>query len=186
MKTVRLLGIASIAAVILAQCAPAPPRWPEYERRAEDRMLLLQERIGEGLKTGALTTEEARAHLARLEDFRRDYRTLRDDTPSQDDWDSFFRRLDRFESEVDRDLSRPPRGELPRIEDRILALQRRIDDARSAGRLTPPEGRDFQARLDAIRTDYSRVMATRALTYEERSDISRRLELLETDLNRFP
>jgi hypothetical protein len=50
--------------------------------------------------------------------------------------------------------------------------------------LSPAEGRDLQARLDAIRNDYSRL-AGRTITYEERADIWRRLDLVETDLNRF-
>jgi hypothetical protein len=162
---------------------------------------VIQEKIGEGLKTGALTPNEGRVHLARLENFRRDYRVLRDKLAYREEWDTYFRSLDVFEGEVNRDLSRPVRilprveepppvvvpprvEELPRIEDRIVALQRRIDDGRSTGRLSPAEGRDLQARLDAIRSDYSRL-AGRTITYEERADIWRRLDLVETDLNRF-
>jgi hypothetical protein len=185
MKTIRLLGIVPLAAVILAQCAAGPQRWPEYERRAEDRMMRLQEKIGDGLKTGAMTPAQAQDHLARLEDIRRDHRVLRDKMAYREEWDSFFRRLDLFEDEINKDLVRPARLELPRVEERIIALQRRIDDGRSTGRLTSAEARDFQARLDAIRSDYSRMMEGRPITPEERADIWRRLELLETDLNRF-
>lgn len=185
MKKMRLLGIVPLAVVILAQCAVGPQRWPEYERRAEDRMMLLQEKIGEGLKTGALTPAPAQIHLARLEDIRRDYRVLRDKMAYREEWDSFFRRLDLLDAEINRDLVRPARMELPRVEDRIIPLQRRIDDGRSTGRLTSAEARDFQARLDAIRSDDSRKMEGRPITYEERADILRRLDLLETDLNRF-
>jgi len=185
MKTIRLLGIVPLAAVILAQCAAGPQRWPEYERRAEDRMMRLQEKIGDGLKTGAMTPAQAQDHLARLEDIRRDHRVLRDKMAYREEWDSFFRRLDLFEDEINKDLVRPARLELPRIEDRIIALQRRIDDGRSTGRLTSAEARDFQARLDAIRSDYSRMMEGRPITPDERADIVRRLELLETDLRQL-
>lgn len=185
MNKMRLLGIVPLAVVILAQCAAGPQRWPEYERRAEDRMMVLQEKIGEGLKTNALPPALAQDHLAKLEDIRRDYRVLRDKMALREEWDSFFRRLDLFEAEVNKDLGRPARMELPRVEDRIISLQRRIDDGRSTGRLTSADARDFQARLDAIRSDYSRMMEGRPITYEERADILRRLDLLETDLNRF-
>jgi hypothetical protein len=186
MKKLRLLGIVPLALVILAQCAVGPQRWPEYERRAEDRMMMLQEKIGDGLKTNALTPNQAQAHLARLEDLRREYRVLRDKLAYRSEWDSFFRRLDLFEAEINRDLVRPPaRMDLPVIEDRISADQRRIDAGRSTGRLTPAEARDFQARLDAIRLDYTRMMERRPITYEERADILRRLDLLEADLDRF-
>jgi hypothetical protein len=185
MKKMRLLGFVPLVVVLLAQCAAGPQRWPEYERRAEDRMMLLQEKIGEGVKTNALPPALAQDHLAKLEDIRRDYKVLRDKMAYREEWDSFFRRLDLFESEVNKDLGRPARMELPRIEDRFISLQRRIDDGRSTGRLAPAEARDFQARLDAIRSDYSRMMDGRPITYEERADILHRLDLLETDLNRF-
>jgi hypothetical protein len=185
MKKLRLLGILLLAVVILAQCATGPQRWPEYERRAEDRMMMLQEKIGDGLKTNAMTPAMAQDHLARLEDIRRDYRVLRDKMSYREEWDSFFRRLDLFEAEVNKDLARPARIESPRVEDRIIQLQRRIDDGRSAGRLTSVEARDFQVRLDAIRSDSSRMMEGRPLTYEERADILHRLDLLDTDLSRF-
>jgi hypothetical protein len=185
MKKMRLLGIVPLAVVILAQCATGPQRWPEYERRAEDRMMLLQEKIGDGLKTGAMPPAPAQIHLARLEDIRRDYRVLRDKMTYRNEWDSFFQRLDLLEAEINKDLVRPARMELPRVEDRIIQLQRRIDDGRSTGRLTSAEARDFQVRLDAIRSDYSRMLEGRPVTYEERADILHRLDLLETDLSRF-
>jgi hypothetical protein len=185
MKKMRLLGIVPLMVVILAQCAAGPQRWPEYESRAEDRMMQLQAKIGDGLKSDALTPAQAQDHLAKLEDIRRDYRVLRDKMAYRQEWDSFFRRLDLLEDEISKDLVRPARTESPRIEDRLIPLQRRIDDGRSTGRLTSAEARDFQARLDAIRSDYSRRMEGRPITYEEREDILRRIELLETDLNRF-
>lgn len=186
MKKMRVLGIlVPLAVVLLTQCATGPQRWPENERRAEDRMMLIQEKIGEGVKTNALPPALAQDHLAKLEDIRRDYRVLRDKMAYREEWDNFFRRLDQFEAEVDKDLGRPARMESPRVEDRIITIQRRIDDGRGAGRLTSAEARDFQARLDAIRSDYSRMMEGRPITYEERAGISRRLDLLETELNRF-
>lgn len=185
MKNTRLLALVPIAVLVLAQCA-GPQRWPDYERRAESRMVLLQEKIGDGLKTGALGTAEAQTHLARLEDARRDYGSLRDKPASRDEWESFLRRLDALEADVESDLRRPPRVEpMPQIEDRFLTLQRRIDDGRSTGRLTVTEASDFQSRLDLIRRDYLRLMEGRPLTYESRTDIVRRLDALELDLGRY-
>lgn len=184
MKRIRWLVVFPLV-LLIAQCAAGPQRWPDYERRAEDRMMMLQEKIGEGLKTGALTPSQAQVHLARLEDIRRDYRVLRDRPAYREEWESFMRRLDAFESDVNRDLVRPARTDFPRIEDRFVAVQRRIDDARATGRLSPTEGRDVQARLDTIRSDYSRMMEGRPITYEEQLEISRRLDLLERDLDRF-
>jgi hypothetical protein len=74
----------------------------------------------------------------------------------------------------------------PRNGERIYTLQRRIDDGRISGRLPQTEGREFQGRLDSIRGDYMRMTDEgRYATHEERADVSRRLDSLETDLNRF-
>ena len=78
------------------------------------------------------------------------------------------------------------REEKTRNGDRIVTLQRIIDDGRSSGRLPLTEGREYQTRLDSIRRDYLRMTeGGRYTTNEERADISRRLDSLETDLNRF-
>jgi replicative DNA helicase len=80
----------------------------------------------------------------------------------------------------------PSRIEEPRNGDRIVALQRKIDDGRISARLPSTEGREFQSRLDSIRRDYLQMTeGGRSTTYEERADISRRLDSLETELNRF-
>ena len=77
-------------------------------------------------------------------------------------------------------------GEKQGMGDRIVTLQRIIDDGRSSGRLPLTEGREYQTRLDSIRRDYLRMTeGGRYTTNEERADISRRLDSLETDLNRF-
>jgi len=71
-------------------------------------------------------------------------------------------------------------------EDRIFALQRKIDDGKISGRLPSTEGREIQYRLDSIRRDYLQMTeGGRSTTYEERADISRRLDSLEMELNRF-
>ena len=199
MRKLPLLGIVPIALVILAGCAAGPQRWPEYERTAESRLMVIQDRIGDGLKSGALTPNEAQTHLARLEELRGEYRLLRDRPTYQGDWDAFFRRIDQLEADVRRDLAYPPRVSPPppppppvyppetdlRIEDRIISVQRGIDEARRTGRLTPTEARDYQARLDTIRADYTRMREGRPITPGEQSDILRRLDLLESDLSRF-
>jgi hypothetical protein len=74
----------------------------------------------------------------------------------------------------------------PRNGERIVALQRSIDDGRTSGRLPSKEGREYQTRLDSIRREYLQMTeGGRSTTYEERADIARRLDSLETELNRF-
>jgi hypothetical protein len=160
--------------------------WPDYERSAENKMVVIQEKIGDGLKTGALSPDQTQMFLTTLKGIRTDYEVLRDKRVYRDEWDRLNGRLDALGDEINRALARPARIEEPRNGDRIVALQRIIDDGRSSGRLPQTEEREYQTRLDSIRREYLRMTeGGRYTTNEERADISRRLDLLETDLNRY-
>jgi hypothetical protein len=160
--------------------------WPDNQRSAENKMVVIQEKIGDGLKTGALTTDQSQMFLTTLKGIRTDYEALRDRTVQREEWGSLLGRLDALGDEINRALARPTRIEEPRNGDRIVALQRRIDDGRISRRLPSTEGRDYQFRLDSIRNDYLRMTeGGRSTTYEERANISRRLDSLELDLNRY-
>jgi hypothetical protein len=165
-----------------------PQRWPDQERIAENKMVVIQEKIGDGLKTGALSPDQSQMYLTTLKGIRTDYTALRDKEVTRDEWDRLNGRLDVLGAEINRALARPAspaRIEEPRSADRIVAVQRRIDDGRTSGRLSSTVGGDYQSRLDSIRRDYLRMTeAGRYATNEERTDISRRLDSLEADLNR--
>jgi hypothetical protein len=171
---------------LISGCATMPQTWPDYERSAENKMVVIQEKIGNGLKTGALTPDQSQMFLTTLKGIRTDYTKLRDKRVYRDEWDRLNERLDALGDEINRAYARPARIEEPRNGDRIVEFQRRIDDGRISGRLPKREGEEFQSRLDSIRRDYLRMTeGGRSTTYEERADISRRLDSLETDLNRF-
>jgi len=160
--------------------------WPDNQRSAENKMVVIQEKIGDGLKTGTLSTDQSQMFLTTLKGIRTDYEQLRDRTVQQEEWNSLHGRLDRLGDEINRAQVRPARIEEPRNGDRIIALQRRIDDGRINRRLPLAEERDYQYRLDSIRSDYLRMTeGGRLATNEGRADISRRLDSLESDLNRF-
>ena len=160
--------------------------WPDNQRSAENKMVVIQEKIGDGLKTGALSPDQSQMFLTTLKGIRTDYEALRDKDVYRDKWDSLIGRLDVLGDEINRALSRHARAEGPWNGERIVALQGRIDDGRISGRFLSTEGREFQSRLDAIRSDYLRMTeGGRYTTNEERADISRRLDALETDLNRY-
>ncbi len=170
----------------LAGCATIQT-WPDSQRNAEDKMVVIQENIGDGLKTGALSPDQSQMFLTTLKGIRTDYEQLRDRRVYRKEWDRLIARLDVLGDEVNKALTRTTKIEEPRNGDRIVALQRRIDDGRRSGRLPQTEGRDFQARLDSIRSEYLRMTeGGRYSTHEERTAISHRLDSLETDLNRFP
>ena len=187
MKNAILLTVLIIFGLALfSGCAMMPRTWPDYERSAENKMVVIQEKIGDGLKTGALSPDQSQMFLTTLKGIRTDYTALRDKEVSRDEWDRMIGRLDALDGEINRALARPARIEEPRNADRIVALQRRIDDGRTSGRLSRSEGRDFQSRLDSIRREYLRMTEEgRPTAYEDRADISRRLDSLETDLNRL-
>ncbi|MGD0282245.1 MAG: hypothetical protein ABSB95_07785 [Dissulfurispiraceae bacterium] len=160
--------------------------WPDSERNAENKMVVIQEKIGDGLKTGVLSPDQSQMFLTTLKGIRTDYAALREKRVYQSEWNSLLGRLDALGDEINRALGRSTRIEEPRNGDRIVSLQRRIDDERINGRLPMTEGRDYQSRLDSIRNEYLRMTeGGRYATHEERADISRRLDSLETDLNRY-
>ena len=187
MKTAILSTVLIVSVfALLSGCATMPQTWPDSERSAENKMVVIQERIGDGLKTGALTPDQSQTFLTTLKGIRTDYTALKDKRVYRDEWDRLNARLDSLGDEINRGYARPARIEEPRNGDRIVALQRRIDDGRISRRLPPTEEREFQSRLDSIRREYMRMTeGARSTTVEERSDISRRLDSLETELNRF-
>jgi hypothetical protein len=187
MKNAILSTVLTVFVLALVSgCATMPQTWPDYERSAENKMVVIQEQIGDGLKTGALTPDQSQMFLTTLKGIRTDYTQLRDKKVYRDEWDRLNGRLDVLGEEINRAYARPARIEEPRNGDRIVAFQRRIDDGRISGRLPQAEEREFQSRLDSIRRDYLRMTeGGKSTTYEERADISRRLDSLETDLNRF-
>jgi len=165
-----------------------PQRWPDQERIAENKMVVIQEKIGDGLKTGALSPDQSQMYLTTLKGIRTDYTALRDRDVTREEWDRLNGRLDVLGAEINRAVARPAspaRIEEPRNAERIVAVQRRIDDGRTSGRFSSTDGRAFQDRLDSIRRDYLRMTeGGRYATNEERTDVSRRLDSLETDLSR--
>ena len=186
MKKAILLTVLMVFGLALFSGCASIQTWPDNQRSAENKMIVIQDKIGDGLKTGALTPDQSQMFLTTLKGIRTDYEALRDRNVSREEWDSILGRLDALGDEINRALTRTTRIEEPRNGDRIVALQRRIDDGRINKRLPLTEGRDYQSRLDSIRSDYLRMTeGGRSTTYEERAGISRRLDSLETDLNRY-
>ncbi len=186
MKKVMFLSALVVFGLTLWSGCASVQTWPDDERSAENKMLVIQEKIGEGLKTGALTPDQSQMFLTTLKGIRTDYTELRDKRVYREEWENLLRRLDALDNEINRSMTRPARIEEPRNGDRIVALQRKIDDGRISGRLPMAEGREFQSRLDSIRREYLRMTdGGRYTTNEERVDISRRLDSLETELSRY-
>src|SRR4030043_1408770 len=144
MRKILFLVVVPVMIAVLIQCVSVPQRWPAYERRTEDRMFLLQQRIGNGLASDELTPNEAQNLLAKLENIRRDYMVLRERRTTAEEWDPLLGRLDDLEREVNRVRAQPSRIDETRIEDRMIAPPRRIEEGITAGRLRGIPGREFQ------------------------------------------
>jgi hypothetical protein len=186
MKRIIFLSVLVVFGLTLWSGCASVQTWPDDERGAENKMLVIQEKIGDGLKTGALTPDQSQMFLTTLKGIRTDYTELRDKRVYREEWENLLGRLDALDNEINRSMTRPARMEEPRNGDRIVALQRKIDDGRISGRLPMAEGREFQSRLDSIRREYLRMTdGGRYTTNEERVDISRRLDSLDTELSRY-
>jgi septation ring formation regulator EzrA len=160
--------------------------WPDYERSAENKMVVIQGNIGEGLKTGALTPDQSQMFLSTLKGLRTDYEALRNKSVYREEWDRLHKRLDVLSEDIRKAQTRSTRVDAPGNSEKIVALQGKIDDGKIHRRWSSADEREFQSRLDAIRRDYLRMTeGGRSTTYEESDDIARRLDLLETDLNRY-
>jgi hypothetical protein len=181
-----LMAVLMVSGLALFSGCATTQTWPDHERTAENKMVMIQEKIGNGLKTGALTPDQSQMFLTRLKTIRTDYEVLREKRVNRDEWGSLLGRLDVLGDEINAAMARTSRIEEPRNGERILALQRRIDDGRIFRHLPLIEEREFQARLDSIRSDYWRMTeGGKYATNEESAGISRRLDSLETDLNRY-
>ena len=60
MKKFALLAVAAVFGFGVFGGCVTMQTWPDNERRAENKMVVIQEQIGEGLKTGALTPTSPR------------------------------------------------------------------------------------------------------------------------------
>ncbi len=186
MKKVIFMAVLMVLGLALFSGCATTQTWPDYERNAENKMVVIQEKIGDGLKSGALTPDQSQIFLTRLKGIRTDYEALREKRVYRNEWESLLGRLDALGDEINRAMSRTTRIEEPANGDRIVALQRRIDDGRISRRLPLTDEREFQSRLDSIRRDYLRMTeGGRYPTYEESADTSRRLDSLERDLDRY-
>jgi len=183
-KKILLLAIVLGMMTVLVQCASVSQRWPENERRTEDRMFSLQQEIGNGLGSGELTPNESQNFVAKLDNLRRDYTVLRERTTTQEEWVPLLTKLEDMEKEVKVVRAYPSRIDETRLEDRMIVLQRRIDDGILIGRLPRAQGREFQLRLDDIRREFLQRIKDRPFTTEEKGETSSRLDLLESDINR--
>jgi hypothetical protein len=211
MKTFALLTVlVGLVLALFSGCASMQTR-SVYERSSENKMVVIQEKIGDGLKTGLLTPDQSRMYLATLKDIQTDYAGFIGKSVSHEERNRLQGRLDvlgdlinralapanineepkdSFWERFGRDIGVLPRTqkiEEPTIGERIIKLQTRIDDERNSGRMSLKNGSEFYARLDSVRSDYLLMTkGGRVPTNKEREEISSLLDSLESDINHLP
>ncbi len=74
-------------------------------------MVVIQEKIGDGLKTGALTPDRPQMFLTTLKGIRTDYTQLRDKKVYRGEWDKLNVRRDMLGKQIDAASARPARLE---------------------------------------------------------------------------
>ena len=187
MKTSTFITMFVIFGMALfSGCASSMHIWLVYERGAENKLVAIEERIGDGLKTDRLSPDESRIFLTTLKGIRKDCAELRDKNVYQEKWNSLYSRLDVLREDLDRSLIWTTKTEKPRPWEKIATIQKYIDDGRTSGGQPLTDEREFQAnRLDSIRKDYLQIAEEgRRATYEEGSDLSQRLDSLAMDIHR--
>ncbi len=206
-KLFLMMVLAGLGINLLSGCATMPV----YERKSETRMIVIQEKIEDGTNSGVLAPDQSRMYMASLKDIRADYAGMSNRKISREDRDRLDGRLDALAKLIDRALTPVKRtdepedtfwerfardmGFLPKTEkpkpltngDKIIRLQKKVDDGRSAGAFSLSQGAEFQAKLDYIRKEYLRMMnGDKIPGIDEREVISRLLDSLELDLNQVP
>jgi hypothetical protein len=79
------LAIGVIVSSVLSSGCVTMRTWPDSERSAESKMVVIQENIGDGLKTGALFPDQVQMYLATLKGICTDYALLRDKRVSREE-----------------------------------------------------------------------------------------------------
>jgi hypothetical protein len=211
MKKFALLTVLmGLGLALFSGCASMQTRLG-YERSAETKMIVIQEKIADGVKTGALAPDQSRMYQATLKDIQADYAGFRGKSVSTEERNSLQGRLDVLGDVVYRALNPAKKNEAPKdsfwerlgrdmgvlpstgktkeptMGDRIITIQKKIDDGRSSGAFSLKQGNDFQAVLDYARREYLRMLdGVRPATIEESAAVSRLLDSLESDLNHLP
>src|SRR5664279_5675705 len=121
-KAIFWIALIVFGLAMFSGCATGPQTWPDQERSAENKMVVIQEKIGNGLKDGALSPDQAQMFLTTLKGIQTDYKAVRDKEVPQDEWNRLHERLDVLGREIDRAVARPARIEESRNGDRIVAL----------------------------------------------------------------
>lgn len=172
----------SIVIIFLAGAAAV---WAGPPDQIRGRMDSLQHRIDAGVKSGALTGQEAKRLQNQLNSIRKGFDGAVRNGLSDREAKHFNQRLDVLGKEVSKEKhDREDTRSAGKIDHRISELQKRIDDGSRRGSLTPVETKNLQSRLDGIRSNYERAQKDGKLTDQEIRSIQKKLDALAKSVAR--
>jgi len=151
----------------------------------QQRIGMLDQRIDLGMRNGLLTRDEGRMLRLELQQVKEDAsRMLRDGRMTQREKDRINADLDRLEKRIvrevrDDDRQRPRQEDIRDLEQRIAALQQKIDFGIRKGALTRDEGRALDVELQQVKQDASRMLRDGRMTQREKDRINADLDRLE-------
>ena len=195
---------AALSIVCLSGCVVTPPasdsRYeqdrpvyrddrPVYQpvdiRDVEQRIVMLDQRIDLGLRNGVLTRDEGRMLRLELQQIKEDAaRMLRDGRMTQREKDRLHADLDRLERRIvrearDDDRNRPRQADIRDLEERMAAMEQKIDFGIRKNVLTRDEGRMLRLELQQIKEDAARMLRDGRMTQREKERLAADLDRLD-------
>jgi len=154
------------------------------------RIAEMNQRIDQGMRSGALTRDEERLLRGELTRVRDDAaRMKRDGILTQREKDRLNAELDRLKLDIyrearDGDRHRGQQVDLSDINRRIGEMDQRINQGMRSGALTRDEGRMLRTQLSRVRDDAARMKRDGILTQREKDRLNAELERLKKDIYR--
>ncbi|MEE9914112.1 MAG: hypothetical protein K4571_20555 [Deltaproteobacteria bacterium] len=154
------------------------------------RIAQMDQRIDQGMGSGALTRDEGRRLRMELNRVRNDAaRMKRDGILTLREKDRLNAELDRLQRDIyrearDDDRRRNQQIDISDINQRIAEMDQRIDQGMASGALTRDEGRRLRMELNRVRDDAARMKRDGVLTLREKDRLNAELDRLKRDIYR--
>src|SRR5512145_1685344 len=154
------------------------------------RIAEMDQRIDQGMANGALTRDEGRMLRMQLNRVRDDAaRMKRDGILTQREKDRLNGELDRLKRDIyrearDDDRRRNQQVDISDINQRIVQMNRSIDQGMASGSLTGDEVLAARALLNRVRDDAARMKRDGILTQREKDQLNSELDRQQKEINR--
>ena len=154
------------------------------------RIAEMDQRIDQGMRSGALTRDEGRRLRMELNKVRDDAaRMKRDGILTPREKDRLNAELDRLKRDIyrearDDDRRRGQQIDISDINQRIAEMDQRIDQGMRNGALTRDESRRLRMELNKVRDDAARMKRDGILTPREKDRLNAELDRLKRDIYR--